>query len=121
MNDTQVAALDLASFMRGASGLLNDLAAAQAMISSSPEVLGGTPVIRGTRISVHNIAASLAAGYTTDRILEVWPSLDVETIRLAALYAEANPLRGRPRTASDLPDGAVIITDRLVPRCGKVG
>lgn len=113
--------IDLAPFMRGASERLNDLAAARAMISTSPEVLGGTPVIRGTRIPVHDIAASVAAGHATERILKAWPSLDIETIRLAALYAEANPLRGRPRTASDLPDGAVIITDRLVPRCRKVG
>lgn len=32
----------------------------------------------------------------------VWPSLDAEKIRLATIYAEAGPLRGRPRASPDL-------------------
>jgi len=113
--------IDLAPFVKGAGERLKDLTAARTIISISSDILGGAPVIQGTRIPVHDIAASLAAGHTMDRILTAWPNLDVETIRLAALYAEANPLRGRPRIVSDLPDGAVIITNRLVSRRRKAG
>jgi uncharacterized protein (DUF433 family) len=108
--------IDLMPFMRGASERLDDLAAARETVTSSTDILGGTPVIRGTRVPIYDVAASVAAGHSTERILETWPSLDIEKIRLASIYAEANPLRGRPRVAGDLPESSVIITDRRVPR-----
>ncbi len=73
------------------------LAAAREIVTSSPEILGGTPVVRGSRVPVYDVAASQAAGHSTERILETWPSLDAEKIRLASIYAEANPLRPAPR------------------------
>lgn len=113
--------IDLLPFMKGASERLNDLAAAREMVTISPDILGGAPVIRGTRVPVYDVAASVAAGHSTERILAAWPSLDAEKVRLAAIYAEANPLRGRPRVSADLPEGSVIITDRRVPRVRKAG
>lgn len=111
--------IDLMPFMRGASERLDDLAAAREIVTSSPDILGGTPVIRGTRVPVY--AASVAAGHSVERMLEAWPSLDAEKIRLASIYAEANPLRGRPRVFGDLPEGSVIVSDRRVPRRRKTG
>ncbi|TCN17991.1 uncharacterized protein (DUF433 family) [Sinorhizobium americanum] len=113
--------IDLMPFMRGASERLDDLAAARENVTSSPDILGGTPVIRATRIPVYDVATSVAAGHSTERIVEAWPSLDAEKIRLASIYAEANPLRGRPRVFSDLPEGSVIVTDRRVARRRKAG
>lgn len=113
--------IDLMPFMRSASERLDDLAAARELVTSSPDILGGTPVIRGTRVPVYDVAVSAAAGHSTERILETWPSLDTEKIRLASIYVEANPLRGRPRVVGDLPEGSVIITDRRVPRRRKAG
>ncbi|RDJ01454.1 DUF433 domain-containing protein [Rhizobium grahamii] len=111
--------IDLMPFMRGVSERLDDLAAAREAVASSPDILGGTPVIHGTRIPVYDVAASIAAGGSTERILETWPNLNAEKIRLATIYAEANPLRGRPRAFTDLPEGSVILTDRRVPRRGR--
>ena len=59
----------------------------------------------------------------------VWidgPELSRECLRymyrlLFLFYAEANPLRGRPRVYRDLPEGSTIITDRRVPRRRKAG
>lgn len=113
--------IDLLPFMKGASERLDDLAAAREMVTISLDILGGTPVIRGTRVPVYDVATSVAAGHSTDRILAAWPSLDAEKVRLATIYAEANPLRGRPRAFADLPEGSVIITDRRVPRVRKAG
>jgi uncharacterized protein (DUF433 family) len=113
--------IDLLPFVRGTSERLDDLAAARAIVTTSPDILGGTPVIRGTRVPVHDVAASVAAGYATDRILQAYPGLDAEKIRLAALYAEATPLRGRPRTTGSLPAGATIVTDRRDLRRSIVG
>lgn len=113
--------IDLMPFMRGASERLDDLAAARETVTSSPDILGGTLVVRGTRIPVYDVATSVAAGHSTEHMLETWPSLDAEKIRLASIYAEANPLRGRPRVFGDLPEGSVIITDRRVSRHRKTG
>jgi len=113
--------IDLMPFMRSASERLDDLAAARVNVTSSPDILGGTPVVRGTRVPVYDVAASVGAGNSMERILEAWPSLDAEKIRLASIYAEANPLRGRPRVSGDLPEGSIIITDRRVPRRRKTG
>src|SRR3546814_5590533 len=87
--------------------------------STSDDILGGTPVIRGTRVPVYDVSAAVVAGRPIQRILDAWPSLDAEKVRLAAIYAEANPLRGRPRVSGDLPEGATIVTDRRVPRRRK--
>jgi uncharacterized protein (DUF433 family) len=81
-------------------------------VHSSSEILGGTPVVRGTRIPVYDVAASAAAGISTERILAAYPGLDAEKIELATIFAQANPPRGRPRTAGgELPTGAVIVSD----------
>jgi len=88
-------------------------------VVSSPDILGGAPVIRGTRVPVHDVAASVAADIQLDRILAAYPGLDAEKVELAAIYAEAYPPRGRPRRGGELPRGSVIIDDRRVPRRRK--
>lgn len=113
--------IDLAPFVRRAQERMDRLAAARDMVVSDPEVLGGAPVVRGTRVPVHDVAASVAAGLPMDRILAAYPSLDADRIELAAMYAEANPARGRPRAGDGLPKGAVIVAERRVPRRRQAG
>lgn len=113
--------IDLMPFLKSTSERLSDLEAAREVVTSSDNVLAGTPVIRGTRVPVYDVAASVTAGHPIERILEAYPSIDAEEVRLAGIYAEANPLRGRPRTIGDLPEGSVIISDRRVPRLRKAG
>lgn len=113
--------IDLTPFVRRTHERMDRLAAARALIVSDPDVLAGTPVVRGTRIPVYDIAASVAADIPIDRILAAYPSLDADTIALATIYAEANPARGRPRASAELPAGAVIIADRRVRRHEKAG
>jgi uncharacterized protein (DUF433 family) len=113
--------IDLAPFVKRTKERMDRLAAAREMVVSDPEVLGGVPVVRGTRVPIHDVAASVAAGLPMDRILAAYPSLDADKIELASIYAEANPARGRPRSSDELPKGAVIVTDRRVPRRRKAG
>lgn len=51
-----------------------------AEIVSDPTVMGGEPVIRGTRIPVATIAAYLDAGRTAEEIFEDYPSLPLDGI-----------------------------------------
>jgi uncharacterized protein (DUF433 family) len=113
--------IDLAPFVRRTKERMERLGAAREIAVSDPDVLGGAPVVRGTRVPVHDVAASVAAGIPMDRILAAYPSLDADKIDLAAIYAEANPARGRPRTSDEFPRGAVIVADRRVPRRRKAG
>lgn len=57
------------------------------LIVSHPDVLGGKPVIRGTRIAVAFILKLLASGWTIDQILENYPHLTKEGIQAALAYA----------------------------------
>lgn len=113
--------IDLTPFVRRTNERMSRLADARNLIVTDPDVLAGTPVIRGTRIPVYDVAASVAADIPTHRILAAYPSLDADKIELATIYAEANPARGRPRASAELPAGAVIIADRRVQRRRKAG
>ena len=56
-------------------------------IVADPQVCGGKPCIRGTRIPVAVILASLAEGMTAGEIIEHYPHLSPEDIRAALAYA----------------------------------
>jgi uncharacterized protein (DUF433 family) len=75
---------------------LKRLRKAQRMAVSDPEIMGGTPVYRGTRVPVDMVAAMLAQGASTQEILEGYPSLNQEQVDLAPLYVAAFRRRGRP-------------------------
>ena len=61
-----------------------------------PEIMGGTPVLRGTRMTVYSVLGRLGGGDTVDGILDDNPHLTREAIETAALYARTHPLVGRP-------------------------
>jgi uncharacterized protein (DUF433 family) len=104
--------IDLTSFHKEVEERLERLQAAQGIVVSDPEILSGTPVIRGTRVPVYDVAASVVAGIPIDRILAAYPSLKRKQVELAALYVEANPQRGRPRHKTSLPPNAKVISRR---------
>lgn len=108
--------IDLAPFLKSVHQKLAELGEARALVSEDPEILGGTPVIRNTRVPVYDVAASVGAGLPMKRIREAYPGITIEMANLAALYATANPPRGRPREKSSLPAGAVIVSTRRTPR-----
>jgi uncharacterized protein (DUF433 family) len=56
-------------------------------IDVGPKVLGGKPVIRGTRIPVHLILDLLAAGNSQEAILKEYPQLKVKDVTAAVQYA----------------------------------
>ena len=56
-------------------------------ITMDPTVMGGKPCIRGLRVTVGMIVGLLAAGHSTERILEAYPYLEREDIRQALACA----------------------------------
>lgn len=49
-------------------------------IVSDPKILGGTPVIKGTRIPVSRIIFLLKEGYTVDAINQDYPHVSVDIL-----------------------------------------
>lgn len=56
-------------------------------IEINPEVMGGKPVIRGTRLPVEVILRKLGAGLTAEAILADHPRVVLEDIRAAQAFA----------------------------------
>ena len=99
---------------------LSQLKDAQQMVVEDPEILRGTPVIRGTRIPVHDVASLVDAGTAVQEILESYPSLTPSQIGLASIYAKANPQRGRPRRRS-FPRGPTVSVSKKRLRGSSIG
>jgi uncharacterized protein (DUF433 family) len=56
-------------------------------ITSDPERCGGRPCVRDLRIRVVDILEMLASGMTQEQIVAEHPSLEVEDVYAALLYA----------------------------------
>lgn len=56
-------------------------------IELNPHILGGKPVIRGTRIPVYLILELLQTDYDFQKILDAYPTLQKEDIKAALEYA----------------------------------
>lgn len=70
----------------------------EARIISDPNVLGGEPVIRGTRVPVSLILNLIAHDYTFARIVQAYPHITIDDVKAAIRYAEIQI--GNQRTPS---------------------
>lgn len=62
-----------------------------------PNIMGGTPVIRGTRISVYSVLGRVDDGETIDDLVADYPDVSREAFQTAVAYARTHPRRGRPK------------------------
>ena len=77
---------------------MDRLEEAREMVVEDPEILSGTPVIKGTRVPVHRVAASFNAGAPICEILKDYPSLkEARQVELAVIYARAFPAPKRSK------------------------
>lgn len=56
-------------------------------ITSNPEVLGGKPAVKGTRLAVEFVLGLFAEGWTTEQVLDSYPSLSPESLQAVFAYA----------------------------------
>ena len=80
---------------------------AEALVLSDPEVMGGEPCIKGTRVPVYLIGA-LANAHGISDTHAAYPFLTEEQIELAALYVTEHPDTRRPRRLR-FPKGTTTI------------
>lgn len=60
------------------------------LIERNAKICGGEPVVRGTRVTVRTILASLAEGAWIDQILVDFPTLTEEQVRGVIAFAAAS-------------------------------
>ena len=56
-------------------------------IVANPGILGGKPIVEGTRLSVAHILRLLASGMSNQEIIADYPDLTEESIRAVLSYA----------------------------------
>ena len=59
-------------------------------IVQDPQICGGAPVFKGTRVTLRTVLASLAAGNSPDDILADFPTLKPKDIWAAIAFAAAS-------------------------------
>jgi uncharacterized protein (DUF433 family) len=53
----------------------------------NPEILGGKPIVEGTRLSVEHILGLLAHGMSQSDIVKSYPELTIDDVKAAIQYA----------------------------------
>jgi uncharacterized protein (DUF433 family) len=81
------------------SGTEGDRAPYAERIVRNPQICGGEPVLKGTRITLRTVLASLAQGDSAEDILEDFPSLKPEDVRAAIAFAAASAEEDLPLPA----------------------
>lgn len=61
-----------------------------------PAICGGETVIRGTRVTLRTVLASLAEGATGEEILTDFPTLSAEDVRAVIAFAAASAQEDLP-------------------------
>jgi uncharacterized protein (DUF433 family) len=56
-------------------------------IEINPEIMGGKPVIRGTRVPVEIVLRKLGAGMTPEAVIGDHPRLTLDDVRAAQTFA----------------------------------
>jgi len=69
------------------------VASVNSVISKDPNVLGGTPVFRGTRVPFQSLLEYLEAGQTLDEFLDDFPTVTREAAVHALEHAKSLVLR----------------------------
>lgn len=71
-------------------------------IERDPQVVGGQPVLKGTRVTLKTVLASLAEGATTAEILADFPTLREEDVRAAIAFAATSAQEDLPVAESPI-------------------
>ena len=64
-------------------------------ITVDPEILGGTPVFRGTRVPVDALLTNLEAGVSIDEFLENFPTVPREQVLEVSSFLDQTKRRRR--------------------------
>ncbi len=69
-------------------------------ILRDPQICGGQPVFKGTRVTLRTVLASLADGDSIEEILTEFPTLKSEDVRAAIAFAATSAEEDLPVPAT---------------------
>lgn len=72
----------------------------QRYIVRDPAVCGGEPVIKGTRVTIRTVLASLAEGLSVEEIVKEFPTLDESAVRAIIAFAAVSAEEDLPIPAA---------------------
>ena len=86
----------------------DEVAIAMQAVSTTPDIMGGMAVFRGTRVPIDIILGSLDEGCSLAGIRESYAFVTEELIAAAKTYAQLHPQRQRARSFTEVhPDWVV--------------
>jgi len=65
-------------------------------ILRDPTICGGEPVVKGTRVTIRTILASLAEGATVEEIVADFPTLTEQSVWAVVAFAATSVSPNRP-------------------------
>lgn len=80
----------------------------ETLLTTSPEIRGGRPCIRGTGISVHRVAILHNLGHSPEDIVRKYEHLTIAGVHAALAYYFANKQEIDGEVASDETDAAGV-------------
>jgi uncharacterized protein (DUF433 family) len=95
LSDVLVLRLDSESHQL-AERLYRYLKGRERYIEADPDIQGGEPVIKGTRLPVRSVAERLNRGDSIDDLVDDYPRVPKTAFEAARIYAQSHPRRGRP-------------------------
>jgi uncharacterized protein (DUF433 family) len=112
LQESRTIEVGIQTFWDEVNDRLLELRSAQQMVVKDPEILSGAAIIQGTRIPVYDVASLVEAKTPMGELRELYPVLSEKQLRLAAVYAKARPLRGRPKQRSLLDLSRISVSKR---------
>jgi len=106
--------VQLLSFVTDATARARLVRRAEETIVEDPDVMGGTPVFKGTRVPAATVAASKRAGFGMDQLREAYPFLTPDLVLDAETYLQIHPKVGRPRKDDGLPAKRKLVSSKRV-------
>lgn len=85
----------------------------QTQIISDPKILGGKPIIAGTRISVELILDRISSGMSIKEILKDYPHLTAKQIQAAISYARKLVIKKSPHFKINQPEPITLYTHEI--------
>lgn len=81
---------------RTESTIEKGMAAISSYIVRDPQICGGRPVLKGTRVPLRTVLASLAEGDSFQELLEAFPTLTEDHLKAVVSFAAASALEDEP-------------------------
>lgn len=105
--ESAAASIDLAKLVEGVPDKVRTIFGTRDEVAWSEAM--GTDVLRGTKIPVGDVSATLASeNGNAKAVLRHYPALTEHKVKVADLYHRAHPRRGRPRGIKEAFPGAVL-------------